>query len=460
MKKCLSILMGLIIVLGLTACMGGNAKNNNNTGSGNKVTPGNTNPPSEQTGSIEDENKDTKKTIVISTLAVTDFYKEAKQKYEQKHPNVTVQFKEFETSATMSSAEVEKYIKTTTTEILSGKGADLFVMDIIPLPVEKYINKKAFVNLDDFIAMDSSFDPKLYQMNILENSKINDGLYVLPIQFYLQALFGDKNVIKNADVTIDDKNWTWSKFEEVGKQLAGHNNETYSLGNITPEEMLNYLVSDNYLQLVEGDNGTVNFESELFLDILKRVKRLYDDKILTAENKISHFNLSNIYSPQDYLGRLANFYEDSAIYQKPHAAGQKSGIAFGGQKNIAMNSNSTVKGTAWDFMKFLMSEEIQSIPQQDGFPIHKKVSNDMLDNLMKESSDGKIEDPKIGSVPISKEILEDLKKMINGASLPITLMNKVQTIIAEEAKTFFTGHKTAEDVAALIQNRVTTYMNE
>ncbi|MFD0693703.1 hypothetical protein ACFQZT_06310 [Paenibacillus sp. GCM10027628] len=49
---------------------------------------------------------------------------------------------------------------------------------------------------------------------------------------------------------------------------------------------------------------------------------------------------------------------------------------------------------------------------------------------------------------------------ISDASLLITPMNKVQTIIAEEAKAYFTGQKSADDVAKLIQNRVTTYINE
>ena len=36
----------------------------------------------------------------------------------------------------------------------------------------------------------------------------------------------------------------------------------------------------------------------------------------------------------------------------------------------------------------------------------------------------------------------------------------VEKIINEEAAAFFGGQKTAEEVAELIQNRVTTYLNE
>ena len=37
---------------------------------------------------------------------------------------------------------------------------------------------------------------------------------------------------------------------------------------------------------------------------------------------------------------------------------------------------------------------------------------------------------------------------------------EINSIIYEETSAFFSGNKTAEEVAGTIQNRVTTYMNE
>ncbi|WP_054024803.1 ABC transporter substrate-binding protein [Bacillus sp. FJAT-28004] len=458
MKKWISILMSLVFAVSLTACSGSETKNSNHV---NNVIPVNTNRPIEEHSSIADDNKDDKKTIVVSVLGLNDFYKEAKQKYEAQHPNITIQFNEFATSGgVMSSADVEKYIKTTTTEILSGKGADLFSLDTVVLPIDRYVSKKAFINLDEFIKKDTNFDQSLYHMNILENSKMNDGLYVLPISFYLQMLFGDADGIANAGVNIDDKNWTWSQFADIGKQLAATGDTNYSLGMLSPENMLNSLISDNYAQLMYGEKKKANFESAFFIDLLKQVNSLYNDKILSAESVPSHFILSEIYSPQDYLARLGLYYTNTKVYQKPHAAEQKSGVAFGGIKNIALNSNSEIKGTAWDFIKFLMSEEMQNTSQQNEFSINKSVNEKMFKSIMIEAKNGMINVPKGGNVKVSEQDLQAIKTMITEASLPITLMNKVQSIIAEEAKAYFTGQKTAEAVAELIQNRVTTYINE
>lgn len=465
MKKWLSIFICLVLMVSLTACSGSTTNNSDKPESSSSVSTdstGKTVSSSKNNSILEDENKESKKTLVVSTLAVNDFYKQAKQKYEAAHPNTTIEFKEFsQAGGVMNPAEVEKYIKTTTTEILSGKGADLFVVTTVDLPIDKYVSKKAFVNLEEFIQKDKSFDQSLYYMNILDNSTMNGGLYVLPTKFYLETLFGDTVAFEEAGVTIDDKNWTWSQFADVGKQLADKGLHVNSLEGLEPVDMLNSLVSDNYAELVDGANRKANFDSTLFTDLLKRVKGLYDEKIISSKFELnSNFKLSQIYSPTDYLARLGLYYDNGKIYQKPHATGQKSGIAFGGLNSIAMNSNSTVKGTAWDFMKFLLSEDMQSIPQQDGFSMNKSVNEKMFDDVRNEAKNGTIDVGKGGIVQVSEKDLQVLNTMISEAFLQIIPMNKVQTIIAEEAKAYFTGQKSAEDVAKIIQNRVTTYLNE
>lgn len=54
-----------------------------------------------------------------------------------------------------------------------------------------------------------------------------------------------------------------------------------------------------------------------------------------------------------------------------------------------------------------------------------------------------------------------LKQTISSANkLRSKKSSKIEDVITEESKSFFTGQKTAEAVAKLIQNKVTTYLNE
>ncbi|MDG0793993.1 hypothetical protein OMP38_26595 [Cohnella ginsengisoli] len=56
--------------------------------------------------------------------------------------------------------------------------------------------------------------------------------------------------------------------------------------------------------------------------------------------------------------------------------------------------------------------------------------------------------------------LDLLDGIVTAAVHPVGQSTKIGDIIREESKAFFTGQKSAEAVAKLIQNKVTTYLNE
>lgn len=466
-KKLIAIIILCIMAVGISACSVSNNKPEQGQSQTTAPSKSTSNENSVKAALEPLDNK--QKTIVVSVLAATDFIKRAKEKYEKLHPNTTIELKEFESSSSnglMSKSEVEKYVKQTTTEILSGKGADLFTFTVAneALPIDKFINKKAFVNLDEWMQIDSSFDPNKYQMNIIEGSKMSGGSYIMPLEYTLEAFYGDAEAFKNAGVTIDDKSWTWSDFADISKQLKAKNSDRYAMGNFAPEEMINNLVSDNYSRLIDGAGGKASFDSPIFMDMLKQVKALYDDKILrsdstdTADKRNSSFIYSMIISPSDYIVRLGLYYPNGKVYLKPHSSDQKSGVSFVPTNQIAMNANSKVQRDAWEFMKFLLSEEMQSYPRQTGFSMNKAINVKAIDDL---KSKEVLQDPKSGNIKIKAEDLELIRELLSAPSVRnMGYESTVQKIIAEETKAFFSGQKTAEAVAKLIQNRVVTYLNE
>ncbi|WP_308634842.1 ABC transporter substrate-binding protein [Paenibacillus silvisoli] len=478
MKKALIVMLSSFLLIGLSAC---NKDNSENKAIGNATKSKET--ASQQTiddqlpngpANIEADAApaglepldDKPKTIVVSILGVNSFYKLAKEKYEALHPNTTIQFKEFTNKSMMSAADVEKYIKTTTTEVLSGKGADLFAFTTVDLPIDKYVNKGAFENVNDWIDRDAGFDPRQYHTNIMSGSKMNGGLYLMPIEFYLEALYGDAAGLKKAGIAIDDQKWTWSQFAEVSKRLADKNGQPSSIGFLPPEAMINNLVSDNYSRLIDGTTGKASFDTPYFKELLSEVKAMYDEKSLSGDAVTnSNFYYSLITSPSDYLLRLGMFFKDGKVYQKPHAADQQSGISFLVTNQIAMNANSEVKRDAWEFMKFLLSEEMQSYPKQpgsSGFSMNKAVNERAIEEVEANGMDQNVA-AKGGGVTVeaTEENLKAIRDMLSIASLRnIGYETTVQKIIAEEVKAFFTGQKSADAVAKLIQNRVSTYLNE
>lgn len=67
----------------------------------------------------------------------------------------------------------------------------------------------------------------------------------------------------------------------------------------------------------------------------------------------------------------------------------------------------------------------------------------------------------MGSViPVQKADIDMIKQMLADAITPQKNDSKIQQIIEEEAKAYYSSQKSAQAVADLVANRVTTYLNE
>lgn len=439
MKKSGVLSLIVAITMSLTACSGGQA---GETKQGQQ----------EQNG---------KKIVVLSVLEADPMYSLAEKKYEEQHPDVDIQIKEYSGGeGSNQEGDVEKYVKTTNTELLSGKGADLIALDVSGLSVEKYVDKQLLVNLSELMEQDPSFDSNLYEMNILDGAKMRGGLYSLPLRFFLDSLMGDKKAIEQSGVKFDDSTWTWGEFTEVGKRLAASGGHTYSMGNTPPELMLNILFIDNYTRIVHEEKRPASFDTNAFVELMEQVKKMYEDKVVTdAEVNAGDyfFAPSLILSPEDYFVGPAMFYEQGKIYRKPLAAGQQTGVTFLTHKKLGLNRNSNVQAEAWDFLKFLLSEEMQTMPGLQGFSVNKKVNERTFKDLEEK---GVIESPMGSAILVQKADIDMIKQMLADAITPQKNESKIQQIIEEEAKAYFSGQKSAQAVADLVANRVTTYLNE
>ncbi|MBJ8099749.1 extracellular solute-binding protein [Bacillus cereus group sp. N11] len=413
----------------------------------------------------ERKTKDGKTIVELWTLGNTERLKQAEKLYEQKNPNIDIQIKgDFsENGSNKDDISIEKEISKVNTEFLSGKGSDVIVLDF--LPQEKYVKKGLLTDLSKMMDQDKSFDKNQYFNNILDNSKINEKLYGIPLFFSLSGLVANDTAIQQSGVKVNDKEWTWSEFTSIGKELKNKGTQKHVIGNTPPEYLLQSLVYDQYAELVDKATGKAKFESELFVQMLENVKKMYDEKIVTADQvnlEEAYFSLVSINKVEDYFstGAVYAMKERTKMYQKPHIAGQKRGVAFTPRTTVGINEKSPVKKEAWDFLKFLMSEERQESKEFylkiNAFPINKLAYEKQI-KILKEK--GKLEHPN-GSINITESDIQGLEQMVAGINVQSPIETKIESIIAEESKSYFNGQKSAKDVAELIQNRVTTYINE
>ncbi|MFD7522652.1 ABC transporter substrate-binding protein [Paenibacillus chitinolyticus] len=466
MRKISFILIAVILMISASAC-------SSRTGNGEETGGQNGDKTAQSPDGGKTEGKkpdDGPKTIVFSTFFPDDFFKEAKKRYEAKHPNITIELKYVETDDAHGEENIEKFIKTTNTALLSGKGPDLIEMDL--LHIGNYVNKKLLANISEMMDKDPSFKREQYFTNILDNVKLNGGIYGMPLNFIVYAFIGNETAIEKSGVKIDDKNWNWSQFADVAKELLKDGNQKnksalYSM----PESLLNVRVKEQYAAFVDPVNKKANFETAAFTGLMKQVKSLFDDQIATDKPIPALFRSESIVSPEyyirdlkqsEYLSKGDEF--TSKFYTKPHAEEQKAGGYFQTYQTIGINEKSSVKEEAWDFLKFMLSDEVQEGPDHAGFPMNKSVYEKRVKELLKV---GKVKsDQEMGVLKdkmfdITAKDIQDLDRFLSEAIYPVEFKpSKIEKIIMEEAKSYFKGQKSAEAVAKLIQNRVTTFLNE
>lgn len=403
-----------------------------------------------------------KKTVVLQMFFPDERFQEAKKKYEALHPDVTIQLEDVRTDDSHLEAEMEKFQTGVSTAMLAGKGPDLIQLD--DLPVESYVRHGLLVNLETMMSQDSSFNKEDYFANILDNAKTGDGIYKMPLSFFLVGLSANKEAIAQSGVKIEDQTWSWNDFAEISNKLVSgaYRQAIYA----EPQDMLNWMVSDNASLFMDEAKGKAYFDSASFTGLMKQVKAMSEEGVIGTDGQ-PLFIPVQINSPGDYFKTLNGGGRglDMKLFVQPHAQEAGVGGYFQVYRGVGISANSKVKEQAWDFIKFMMSDQVSVSPIHAGFPINKKLYDREVAQLKKDGSVPTEKEGPLHGVPVkvNDEELDGLKKYLTGASHPVprnTKSTMIAEMVYEESKAFFSGQKSAEEVAKLIQNKVTTYLNE
>ncbi|NBD22313.1 ABC transporter substrate-binding protein [Paenibacillus glycinis] len=489
-KKGLSITLGLI-VLALSACSSNNANGGTPPTAPGQEAGDHAGGEGTDEGSVdlpaqapEDQTADPSKPIklVFATVNPSAQLKASVKKYESLHPNITIEltytqseFKDIDSQ----EANIEKYVTTTNTAMLAGKGPDLLEMDL--LPTDNYASRHLLADLKNLMTQDESFDKTDYFANVLDNAEIGGGLYAMPLSFYLDGLIGDADAIGRSGEQIDDKNWTWDDFTAVAKRLAQKGGDTTVLLS-TKDYMLGEMVSENYPLYVDEAGRKAKFDSPAFIGMLQRIQSMFDEGVAKQLDRgvgkgavPTYFREVPVQSLTDYLFAMDSFDGHAKLYAKPHAPELGPGGYFQTNQTVGVNAGSPYKKEAWKFIAFLVSEEAATVHDDNaasgysisdisfgGFPISRIAYTKQTEQLRKAGTVSTAPNGPADGVTVKADgaMLDRLDGYLTGAVHAVGKPSRIGEIVSEEGEAFFKGQKSAADVAKLIQNKVNLYLNE
>ncbi|MDR0947629.1 MAG: extracellular solute-binding protein [Ruminococcus sp.] len=406
--------------------------------------------------------------IKITISGINNTLSESILRFNETNPLYFVEFKQYDFSEIDTALSLD---------IISGKAGDMLLISGM-IDFNTYASKGVFEDLLPYFEADSSISIDDCVDSVINAAKMGDKLFSIAKSFQVGALAGRKSILGNA---------SGKTFTELNEIARNSNLELFV--NIRRDIFIDEFVGFSLGSFVDYNTGVSNFESQDFINILEYAKGLpvvspFDDPNVlgqrtadayqAGEGLLYNFQLDNFRAK---LSLETMYFKEPAVFIGYPTSNGSSGITAWLYDETAILSTSDKKEGAWAFTKFLLSES--KIPQgtqtyNATFSVLKSrleflaenslkkfyidENGDRVDNILTvnyPSTDIETKLPDLTEADI-QEVMETIDKIGGIHRLDLNL----RKIVLEEADAFFGGKNTAKEAAVLIQNRVTTYLEE
>lgn len=361
-------------------------------------------------------------------------------------------------------------------EIASGNIPDLICISQ-DMPLESYASKGLFEDIEARFKEDKEISKNKYLTNVIDAFRMDGKMYFVVPDFSVIGLVG------SAKDFGDSKGVTVQKLEKLIKQ-RGTGYDTV-MGLSTRESVLSWIMYCATGEYVDWDKGTCSFNSDSFIDLLKFVKKfpakvkesdtIWEESegwVRDGKQLLRDFYL---YDFTRYMEeRYGYFGADVSIMGFFGDGTNSPSIQQGIQ--LAMSSGSANKDGCWEFMRSFYLDEYQDGVQYR-FPVSEKALKAMAEKAMQpvvytytDEKGKKVEEVQHDIVTINGSDIEiptpkqkdvdEVIRVIRGCSNTASYDTMISNIINEECGAFFSGQKSAEEVADIIQSRVKIYISE
>ena len=359
-------------------------------------------------------------------------------------------------------------------DIISGNMPDILLVSTT-MPFSSYISKGLIADVGKMIEEDEELSKVSYIQNIFDAFKVNGKLYSIVPTFGVRTMLAKASNVENIT------EWNMESFQNL---LASFPEGTEGIGDVTRENFMYMLMLYNGSNYVDASTGKCNFDSKDFVDALEYAATLpeqfgddhytedywreYDSRFQNNKTLLMDTYIYSIQEMTNYIN--GTFLGDAKFVGFPSDFEKKSVILCNNQYAIA--AKSSVKEGAWEFLRTYLTPEYQSkvewgIPVEENAFMEKAKMAGEKPFYIDENGE-KVEydytywmyDESITIDPLSQEQIDEVVNVIKSVDRVSFYNENIINIVNEECGSFFAGQKTAEEVAAIIQNRVQIYVDE
>lgn len=359
-------------------------------------------------------------------------------------------------------------------EIITGNMPDILIA--YNLPVENYIAKGLLEDIGKMIEGDEELSQVEFVQNVFDAYSINGKLYYVIPSFNIRTMVGKVSLVG------DRSTWTMAEMQQL---MASLPEGTSLMGDsVTRESFFNMMMQYCGSDFVDVETGKCDFDTPGFIAIMEFAKTLpqeldddywynYDWELYESQYRENRTVLNSLYI--NYLSNLnyqINGYmgEDVSYIGFPTESGM--GSVVGMNDAYCISSKSANKDAAWEFLRYYLTDEYQN-ELRYGLPVQKDRFEELAqevtqrpyyidENGEKQEYDDTfwMNGEEIILPPMSQEQVDKIINFIYSVNKPVYDNDDVMNIINEEMDSFYSGQKSAEEVAKIIQSRAQVFVDE
>ena len=290
------------------------------------------------------------------------------------------------------------------------------------------------------------------------------------------------SLIGRADVVGAEPGWT---MDEMMAVIREHPEVQYVMEPyMTQSTMLSTMLTLSLGQYVDWETGECGFDSEGFIEILEFCMEMPSDAT-SASGESTPAMVSE--GRQLLVSMTAADFQEYQMYEamfggeiafKGYPSAERAGnVAAPSGSKLCISSSCQNKDAAWSFLRSMLTEDYYDSDRRYiyGYPLNKAAydaaeAKAMEKQYATDPETGEQVEQSVGGwgwddlyveiYAMSEEEAQALRELIASVKYSYSYDKTIMEMITEECSSFFAGEKTAQETAALIQNRVSIYVNE
>lgn len=345
-------------------------------------------------------------------------------------------------------------------DILDGNGPDVIInaFDILQLCDEKFL-----CNLNDFISTDSHYNSNEYLCTVIDLAQIDNCLYQIPIKFSIIGISAPDEYAPSNGLGYD-----YEEYKEV-----------ISLANNGADPLAYQLDRSSYYSLLFSsgmnefcDEGEWNLNCSAYEELASYCKESVPKDCIVKQMDEDFSYPDFVVDYPQYVGiyRYAVLYaNEQNIYGFPSKDGSH-GVMLSVNSSAGISSQSENKDDAWEFIKVLMSYDVQckeTVYGSINLDALMESGNEAINSYNNSNAELKKTDPgKLASMgirvtdDIDSSFIDSYIDMLTNATGVDRVDGQILIITKEEIQAYYADQKSFYDVVAVMNDRIKTYTEE